>query len=137
MWSIPLLLSATLVLFSGCAKPDWIQQTLVTADVTGVWVGTMGNSWVSAGVRFELEQEGAKVKGFIQPEMTSMSMGWLVKGPIDGTVSGDVFRFKQTNAALMGEMTVSGDEMRGQVTIGRPGTIFLRRVDSSPRPAAK
>src|SRR5215468_4210237 len=112
-WSIPLVLAAMFALASGCAKPDWIQQTLVTVDVTGVWVGTMGNSWVSAGVRFELEQEGAKVKGFIQPEMTSMSMGWLVKGPIDGTVSGDVFRFKQTNAALMGEMTVSGDEWGG------------------------
>jgi hypothetical protein len=33
--TIALALLATLALGSGCAKPDWIQQTLVTVDVTG------------------------------------------------------------------------------------------------------
>jgi hypothetical protein len=31
-----------LVLGSGCAKPDWIQSTLVTVDVTGTWLGVRG-----------------------------------------------------------------------------------------------
>ena len=34
---IPLVLVVALVLGSSCAKPDWIEQTLVTADVTGTW----------------------------------------------------------------------------------------------------
>jgi hypothetical protein len=25
----------------GCARPDWIQSTLVTVDVSGTWVGTL------------------------------------------------------------------------------------------------
>jgi len=29
------ILVAVLAFGSGCAKPDWIQQTLVTVDVTG------------------------------------------------------------------------------------------------------
>jgi hypothetical protein len=29
------LVGVTLVLASCCARPDWIQQTLVTVDVTG------------------------------------------------------------------------------------------------------
>ena len=34
---IPLMVvAALLACVPGCAKPDWIQQTLVTADVTGV-----------------------------------------------------------------------------------------------------
>lgn len=60
------LIVLALTLWSGCARPDWIQQTLVTADVTGAWVGStmprlVGGS--SLEVRLELEQEGAKVKG--------------------------------------------------------------------------
>jgi hypothetical protein len=34
-----LILVAVLTCGVGCAKSDWIQQTLVTADVTGTWVG--------------------------------------------------------------------------------------------------
>jgi len=32
-----LILVAVLALGSGCAKPDWIDQTLMTVDVTGTW----------------------------------------------------------------------------------------------------
>jgi hypothetical protein len=70
------LVATALALTSGCARPDWIQDTVVTVDVTG----------------FE--------------------------GPIDGTVGGDVFTFRLTNETTVGEMTVSGDEMNGNVTIG-------------------
>ena len=35
-WAI---LVAALAGGSGCARPDWIEQTLVTVDVTGTWRG--------------------------------------------------------------------------------------------------
>jgi hypothetical protein len=35
-----LILMAVLACGSGCAKSDWIQQTLVTVDVTGTWQST-------------------------------------------------------------------------------------------------
>ena len=34
---IVLILMVSLVVSVGCAKPDWIEQTLVTVDVTGTW----------------------------------------------------------------------------------------------------
>jgi len=58
-----------------------------------------------------------------------------VSGAVEGTVDGDVFRFKQTSGTtsnygpVNGEMRVSGDEMSG-----RPWGV-LRRVDSS-RPSS-
>ena len=33
------ILVAALACVSGCARPDWIEQTLVTVDVTGTWEG--------------------------------------------------------------------------------------------------
>jgi len=30
-----------LVFASGCAQKDWIDRTLVTVDVTGVWSGSL------------------------------------------------------------------------------------------------
>ena len=38
---------------AGCARPDWIEQTLVTVDVTGTWVGSMGTGNVFREVRLE------------------------------------------------------------------------------------
>ncbi len=36
-----MLIAAVLLLSPGCVKqPDWIETTLVTVDVTGVWEGT-------------------------------------------------------------------------------------------------
>ena len=57
--------------------------------------------------------------------------------PIDGTVAGDVFRFKERAGAVEGELTVSGDEMNGSVTTTGAGTLFLRRVDSSAPPRSQ
>jgi hypothetical protein len=35
------LIAAVLMFGAGCVKqPDWIETTLVTVDVTGVWEGT-------------------------------------------------------------------------------------------------
>jgi hypothetical protein len=35
------LIAAVLLFSSGCTRPDWIEATLVTVDVTGVWQGTV------------------------------------------------------------------------------------------------
>jgi hypothetical protein len=34
------LIAAVRLFSSGCTRPDWIDATLVTVDVTGVWQGT-------------------------------------------------------------------------------------------------
>src|SRR5262249_34321567 len=92
---------ALILLLSACcaASPDWIQSTLVTADVTGVWRGTVQTS----AVTLELEQRGPRVSG-------TFKMGTGYVGPLDGTVEGDVFRFAMNFKDLKGELTVTGDE---------------------------
>src|SRR5262245_39160189 len=113
---------AVLAYASGCAKPDWIQQTLVTVDVTGTWA-TANGTFV-----LKLAQEGPKVTGSMVALGTMFGGG--VSGAIEGTVSGDVFRFKQTSGTIWlkeSEMTVSGDEMSGRLG---SGVATLRRVDS-------
>src|SRR5262245_25133069 len=71
------LIAAVLLVSPGCAKPaDWIESTLVTVDVSGVWEGMVPAAVVAgtaggaggAGVpavfaRLTLEQGGPKVKG--------------------------------------------------------------------------
>ena len=52
-----LILVAVLALGSGCAKPDWIDQTLMTVDVTGTWRDSGGT------IDLTLEQQGSKVTG--------------------------------------------------------------------------
>jgi hypothetical protein len=62
---------ATLIAFlmfcDGCVtRPDWIQATLVTADVTDVWRGAVsGGAGLPTGrmATFELLQQGPKVQG--------------------------------------------------------------------------
>ena len=44
---------------AGCTRPDWIEQTLVTVDVTGVWKGTYGIE----PFEVTLQQSGPKVTG--------------------------------------------------------------------------
>jgi hypothetical protein len=130
-----LLIAAALAFGSGCARTDWIERTLVTVDVTGVWHGSM-NSWdgapsINEEVSFELKQQGPNVSGYFR---SRRAVGFARQtGPIGGSVAGDVFRFNETNGSVTGELTVSGDEMKGQITAsGRPLAIFVRRVDSSP-----
>jgi hypothetical protein len=93
---------------SGCARsPDWIEQTLVTVDVTGVWRGVMtccgGNSFTW---ELTLQQVGPKVTGQLSGVNPSQS------GPIEGTVNGDMFYFRTSRGAT-GNLQVSGDEMTG------------------------
>jgi hypothetical protein len=129
------MLVAMLVFGSGCAKPDWIQQTLVTVDVTGTWRSTEG-----ALFELKLDQQGSRVTGSLL--MQGIASAASVSGAIEGSVAGDVFRFKQTSGnwtMFEGQMTVSGDEMSGTTVAAQGGRRFsvLRRVDSSPPPRSQ
>jgi hypothetical protein len=128
-----LLVAATLAFGSGCAKTDWIDRTLVTVDVTGSWYGSVETVQTAGGAPdlfFELEQQGSTVKGFVRFSTGAAVAAYarVVPGPIEGTVAGDVFRFRQTTGSLEGELTVSGDEMRGRVSLGTSRPCSLRRV---------
>jgi hypothetical protein len=123
------MLVAALACGAGCARPDWIEQTLVTVDVTGTWQRSSSDGWFE----LVLEQQGPKVNGSVR--ITGLrNSGNAITGPIEGAVSGDVFTFRQTNGPFTGETTVSGDEMIGRVQVFNPNSILLRRVGSSSRP---
>jgi len=99
------IIGVVLVLVSGCAQKDWIDRTLVTESVTGVWAGSLG-------IEFELQQQGAKVTGTINMSTTILGP---YSGPIEGSMIGDVFTFKDARGAYRGELTVAGDDMVGQI----------------------
>jgi hypothetical protein len=122
---IPLI--ALLIVVSGCARSDWIDRTLVTVDVTGTWEGAAAKT--THGIfQLWLEQQGSRVKGQIR-NVGSCSFG---AGPVEGSVAGDVFSFRQSNGPLTGEMTVSGDEMSGGGSGGcGQFQITLRRVNAA------
>jgi len=134
---VRVFLTAVLAFGSGCARSDWIDRTLVTVDVTGMWTGSMstwdGQPSVNAEVSLELQQQGPNVTGHFR---TTGGWSYLLSrasGPIEGSVSGDVFRFRRTEGPVSGELTVSGEEMRGEVTLtSRTADISLRRSDSPP-----
>jgi len=99
----------TLLFGSGCTKTDWIDRTLVTVDVTGVWRGTLTMSGVNTfNVEMTLEQRAAKVIGQLRYDVFSDR-----SGPIEGTVSGDIFHFSSLRGETTGELLVSGEEMSG------------------------
>jgi hypothetical protein len=132
------LVAAALALGSGCAQTDWIDRTLVTVDVTGTWSGTPQGSGIVGGAydfSMELEQQGATVKGVIRSSRSGVGS---LSGPVDGTVAGDVFRFRNARGDVEGELTISGDEMTGRMSRAGGGggaggefLVVLRRVDSS------
>lgn len=124
---IAMILVPVLALGSGCARTDWVQSTLVTVDVTGQWRDVGGDLDVT------LAQQGSKVTGSMTLRGSFTTASGTVSGVIEGQVAGDIFRFKQTGGVDIGangEMTVSGDEMRGLVrwTAGRRD-MTLRRID--------
>jgi len=129
------LTAALLVLVGGCAGTDWIDRTLVTVDVTGVWSGRAyiahATTDVLIDVRLVLEQDGPKVKGSITP---SGSIPWRVsdrpptEGRVDGTVAGDVFAFREANGHISGHLTVNGDEMSGEIVEQVAYYVVLRRA---------
>ena len=120
-----LAISFLVLTASGCARPDWIQQTLVTVDVSGAWQGTMTRPASSYGpgiIELMLEQRCSKVTGNL-----GLRPGSSVSGPIEGTISGDVFRFRDARGNLTGELQVNGDEMTGSGMWQGPVTLTLRR----------
>ena len=146
MWAF---VATALVFVSGCAvQKDWIDRTLVTVDVTGVWEGTFAGTGGSGGVRFVLQQQGPKVTGEMEipavPTAPPGPTGPLgVRPPpsvsarqievagglrIEGTVSGDTFTFQFVKAPYgSGEFQVNGDEMIGSWSGLYKQTATLRR----------
>ena len=123
-----IVIGVALVLASGCARRDWIDQTLVTVDVTGVWKGTTFGGVGGSDIELSLQQSGPKVTGDVR-----ISGGnFRANGPIKGSVSGDMFRFEEQRRQVIGEVQVNGDEMvgAGHASVGgtsAPIRIELRR----------
>lgn len=116
-----ILIGAALVLANGCAQQDWIDRTLVTVDVTGVWQGQQSGSNYVNDIELVVRQEGAKVTG-------EMKFLWGSPIPIEGTVSGDKFSFHSVSRTSMNvELQVNGDEMTGAGGRLTPFRITLRR----------
>ena len=138
---IGLLITTTLVIGSGCTKTtDWIDRTLVTESLTGVWAGSMvtpdGQPMISEAIRLELQQQGAKVIGSFQARNTG---SYAPRGstPIEGSVVGDMFRFNDARGTVNAELTVSGDEMTGHGILGvRRVAVTLRRVEAALPPTS-
>ena len=121
------------MLVAGCARGDWIDRTLVTENVTGVWSGSMEGSPFSPRVELELRQQGAKVTGVMKvPPTGTYSFGSGV--PIDGNVAGDVFTFRDQRGIYSRELTVGGDDMAGQI-LGQYGKrrASLHRETTGPQ----
>ena len=131
------LILAALICGSGCARTDWIERTLVTVDVSGTWDASVEGG-TSRQLRFDLEQQGSTVKGSMHLVGGGHNAPFAVSSrAIDGTVAGDMFRFKQRFGNAQGELTVSGDEMTGQVSIdGAFRPISMRRVYPSSPPGS-
>jgi hypothetical protein len=135
MRAVVVMLMATMLVFaSGCAKQDWIDRTLVTVDVTGTWSGSVRGEGAigSRELLLDLEQQGSTVKGSVK-----VSPGGGTTQTIDGTIAGDVFRFRDSRGRLEGDLTVSGDEMAGRVSfLGSSSQISLQRLDRSSLPGS-
>jgi hypothetical protein len=85
-------------------------------------------------LQLTLDQQGTKVTGFV---VLPGDQGNVPRA-IEGSVGGDVFRFKQVSGndvAVYAEMTVGGDEMTGVVRSATfpPSQVVLRRISSSRR----
>ena len=106
--AIAIVLAVILSIVGGCAQQDWIESTLVTVDVTGVWEGTaVGGFMGGLTLRLKLVQRGAAVEGEYV-----LSGGHTA--PVHGTVNGDFVRLV---LGLDGrrhlEATIAGDDMTG------------------------
>ena len=131
---VGLLVVAAVAVDSGRAKTDWIDRTLVTVDVTGTWSGSLhGVGTGSRELLLDLKQNGSTVKGSVQVSPTA----GMMPDTIDGTLAGDGFRFRDSRGRLECNLTVSGDEMAGQVSFqGSTSQISFRRTDPSSPPGS-
>jgi hypothetical protein len=116
----------------GCARPDWIQATLVTVDVSGTWVGTFAAGGGTGDVTVTLQQSSTRVTGNLNLFPSTVPLMWRrrVDEEITGTVNGDVLRGRSTSGRLQVELTVAGSEMAGPGSAyGRPGQFVLRQPE--------
>jgi hypothetical protein len=117
------VIAAAFVFASGCAQKDWIDQTLVTVDVTGIWEGDIHSATGpgGGGLALTLQQKGAKVVGTSRLPAT----GGQNNGTVEGTVSGDTLRLHDQRRAFTGELQVNGDDMTGPGTLQNWGRITI------------
>src|SRR5215468_1362304 len=109
MW---VFVATALVLASGCAKQDWIDRTLVTVDVSGVWEWKQtvtGPIALDREIVLVLQQQRAKVTG----EIRNLGTGGFFREntPIGGTVNGDTLSLSGRGISVV--LQVNGDEMTG------------------------
>ena len=128
------LLAAPLFLGLGCAKAPWVDRTVITEDVNGVWLGFMarpnGEPIVNGQLRLELQQRASRVTGSVYASSAWLGSGGRPSLPIEGSMADDVLTFKDERSILIGELTVNGDEMTGRGFVGRrPVTFTLRRLE--------
>jgi hypothetical protein len=129
------LLIVLALLIVGCARGDWINQTLTLVDVTGTWEGLFQFQEPTRGVerttRWVLQQKGGKVRGEVQ------GRDGTPLGSVEGLVNGEVFSWRLTGqffrptpgASYRGEATITIDEMSGRADGPNcPCTFLLRRV---------
>ena len=100
-----------ILIASGCARPDWIQNTLVTVDVTGEWhgyAGRGGSAYSGGAIELKLQQDGAKVTG----QYRGAEGGDV---PIEGTVNGDKLSVRASRNArpVTADLQINGDDMIG------------------------
>ena len=124
------VIAAAIVLASGCVKQDWIDRTLVTVDVAGVWEGKQTGTtltWVRDTV-FVLQQRGPKVTGEIR-NLYTWPMPTAESTPIQGTVNGDTLSLQEVSGQpLRVLLQVNGDEMTGSGDrLSLLFTVSLRR----------
>ena len=132
MWAF---LATALVFASGCVKQqDWIDRTLVTETVAGVWVGASGGPSPRELI-LELQQQGARVTGTMRTLGTTNPGPY--SGPIGGSVAGDRLTLKDARGEYHMETTIEGDDMTGRF-VGSFGahSISLRRTSSSTQPSS-
>ena len=123
------VIAAAFVFVSGCAKQDWIDRTLVTIDVTGVWEGTVTARASNLAIELDIKQEGARVTGVIKG-FRNFDGNLVPPIPIEGTLSGDTVSFHEASGArsrLIVEVQVNGDEMNGSGSMNTSWGIVLHR----------
>jgi len=115
----------------GCARSDWISETLTLVNVTGAWAGTVtfkgypcaSVSGCERSVQLMLQQSGARVTGKVAASSTYFGGDKVER-------TGELFSFQF--GTLHGEVSVSGDEMDGRAEGGSvytcPCTVALRRA---------
>jgi len=121
------VIAVALVFQGGCRSSDWIERTLVTVDVTGVWEGSYSGTHFSQDVVLVLQQQGQRVIGEVSGLKVPGGSMFTGSIPIDGTVNGDMFSFKEASGLqrVRGELHVNGDEMTGSAEAGAYSSIKM------------